>query len=162
MTSFPMLGLKSSELCLHPVRCVCSAEDLVGGARVPLLCAIAAQRPRILEARLVAFLYAVVVVDAQQALEFSVGIFPVCHDAQRVIAAVVNPKVLRYSRPRSKRDGAMYCDIVEDEVPQEKGGEENGSEQKNDLGPSRWPSHLGFPMITAPSRRVSGDRPQLS
>jgi hypothetical protein len=98
-------------------------------------------------ARLSAVPYAVGVVDAQQALHFSVGVFPVCHNAQSVKAAVVNPKVLRYGRSRSERDAAIGSHIVEDEVPQEHGNDDDGSEHKNNTGPLRLRSHLRFPMI---------------
>jgi hypothetical protein len=66
-------------------------------------------------------------------LEFSVGIYPVRHDTQSVKATVVNPKILRYGRPRRERDAAIDCDIVEDEVPQEHRDDENGRKQKGQL-----------------------------
>ena len=43
------------------------------------------------------------------------GILPVGHNAKSIKAAVVNPKVLGYGRPRYERDAAINCDIVEDE-----------------------------------------------
>ena len=72
------------------------------------------------------------------------GILPVSHNAKSIKAAVVNPKVLGYGRPRCERDGAINCDIVENEVPQERRYDENSCEQKNDFDSMRLGSHLSF------------------
>ena len=88
-------------------------------------------------------------------LEFSVRIFPVCHNAQSVKAAVVNPKVLRYGSPRSEQDAAIDCDLVEDEVPTRTGERRKCQRAKEQL----WSVAIAFAFEvsnnTAPSGVVS-------
>lgn len=67
--------------------------------------------------------------------------FPFRLNSESVKAAVVDPKVLCHGRPWSKRDAAIDCDIVKEEVPQKRANDENGGGDPDaDFDPLRFHS----------------------